>query len=232
MLEPVYRADSKSAAREGMWVRLPPAAPFRIFDVECVASPPDPTLCADVPALGASYSYLLGLYLGDGHLSRGARDVWKLRVTLDKRYPGIIAACGAAIADIRSRPSGRVRKPGCYDVYSYWKHWPCLFPQHGPGPKHRRRIQLVRWQAELVNRYPVAFVTGLIHSDGCRALNIVKGHSYPRYFFSNRSPDILELFELACSLIGVEHRRNRPNCVSVARRASVETLDRLVGAKG
>jgi hypothetical protein len=25
-------------------------------------------------------------------------------------------------------------------VYSYWQHWPCLIPQHGPGKKHERQI--------------------------------------------------------------------------------------------
>jgi hypothetical protein len=29
------------------------------------------------------YAYLLGLYLGDGHLARMRRDVFLLRITLD-----------------------------------------------------------------------------------------------------------------------------------------------------
>jgi hypothetical protein len=30
---------------------------------------------------GAAYAYLLGLYLGDGHIARGARDVYALAIT-------------------------------------------------------------------------------------------------------------------------------------------------------
>jgi hypothetical protein len=43
-----------------------------------------------------AYCYLLGLYLGDGCISRNRR-VWHLRITLDKKYPGIVERCRAAI---------------------------------------------------------------------------------------------------------------------------------------
>lgn len=43
-----------------------------------------------------AYSYLLGLYLGDGCISRDRR-VWRLRIVLDKKYPAIIDRCPEAI---------------------------------------------------------------------------------------------------------------------------------------
>ncbi|MEZ0367070.1 helix-turn-helix domain-containing protein [Mycobacterium sp. pUA109] len=43
-----------------------------------------------------AYCYLLGLYLGDGCISRLPR-VWRLRITLDAKYPGIIQRCREAI---------------------------------------------------------------------------------------------------------------------------------------
>jgi Homeodomain-like domain len=49
---------------------------------------------ASLPA--APYSYLLGMYLGDGCISRDHR-VWKLRIVLDKKYPAIIDRCRQAI---------------------------------------------------------------------------------------------------------------------------------------
>lgn len=42
------------------------------------------------------YCYLLGLYLGDGCVSRHQR-AWCLRVTLDEKYPEIIDRCREAI---------------------------------------------------------------------------------------------------------------------------------------
>lgn len=56
-------------------------------------------------------------------------------------------------------------------------------------------------------------------------------YSYPRYFFSNESLGIQHLFRDACDIIGVEHRNNRRNSISVARRASVALLDEIVGPK-
>src|SRR5689334_17512829 len=45
-----------------------------------------------------AYSYLLGLYLGDGTLSRHPRDVYRLRIFLDRAYPVIVGECEAAVA--------------------------------------------------------------------------------------------------------------------------------------
>ena len=58
-----------------------------------------------------------------------------------------------------------------------------------------------------------------------------KWYAYPRYFFSDESPDIRWLFVTACAELGVESRPNRRNSVSVARRESVAILDRFVGPK-
>ena len=241
MLESVYRAVPKTAVRKDMWVQIPPAAPeFEPNpEVECLASPPDPGACIDDRGLGRYYVYLLGLYLGDGTLHSTHRGVWLLRVTCDLKYPGIISDCRAAIEEVSSLRPGQVPKTGCVDVYSTWKHWPCAFPQRGPGMKHTRAIELTDWQTRLVKVHPHAFVAGLIHSDGCRAMNKIKHvrkdevvrYEYPRYFFSNRSAQIRELFMWACALIGVESRPNNAYNISVAKRASVEILEGFIGPK-
>jgi hypothetical protein len=181
--------------------------------------------------LSGAYAYLLGLYLGDGMLTLTARHVWRLRISLDTKYPDIVARAKAAMLDVAVRRVGEVARPGCVEISSYWKHWICAFPQHGPGPKHLRRVRLKAWQDRLVEQQPGAFLAGLIHSDGCRCQNRVKGREYPRYFFSNKSADIRGLFIAACDVVGVETRPDGPRNVSVARRDSVEILDRLVGPK-
>ncbi len=58
-----------------------------------------------------------------------------------------------------------------------------------------------------------------------------KRYEYPRYFFSNRSVEIQDLFRLGCDLIGVEYRQDGPWNISVARRASVAILDEFIGPK-
>ena len=75
----------------------------------------------------------------------------------------------------------------------------------------------------------------MIHSDGCRVLNrvVVRGktYAYPRYFFGNESRDIQAILGAALDRVGVAWRNNRPNSVSIARRAAVQTLDEHVGPK-
>lgn len=76
----------------------------------------------------AAYSYVLGLYLGDGNISR-TRRVWRLRITLDKKYPPIINRCCYAIGLLMpGQRAGLVQRVGCVDVYLFSRHWPCLFP--------------------------------------------------------------------------------------------------------
>ena len=120
-------------------------------------------------------------------------------------------------------------------MQSYSNHWPCLFPQHGPGKKHDRPIELASWQQETVNDHAGHFVRGLIHSDGCRATNRVvksdKTYTYPRYMFSNESVDIMGLCQASLDRLGIGWRMCRRNLLSVARRADVAALDRHVGPK-
>jgi hypothetical protein len=192
----------------------------------------------DLEAPPDSYVYLLGLYLGDGCLSEHARGVFKLRISLDKRYPGIINECVAAMRDVLPHNRQRVQQipgSGAVEVNTYSKQLRCLFPQHAPGRKHERRIVLADWQEDIVTRRPDLLVRGLIHSDGCRFANTVRHpkrtYTYPRYNFTNRSDDIRGIFCGACDLLGIEWRVVNAWNISVARRASVARLDEFVGPK-
>jgi hypothetical protein len=180
-----------------------------------------------------AYAYLLGLYLGDGCLSRTKKDVYRLRIALDLRYPGIIAECRAAMAAVLPNKVGVTNCPGCVQVNSYSKHWVCLFPQHAPGPKHLRPIILDPWQERIaVEGHPRLFLRGLIHSDGYRGMNrITAGYVYPRYLFSNRSDEIRGLFVQACAAVGIVARPMGRWQVSVARRPDVAHLDTFIGPK-
>jgi hypothetical protein len=120
-----------------------------------------------------------------------------------------------------------------------WKHWPCLFPQHGPGRKHERSIVLANWQEDVVLDFPADFLRGLFHSDGARVRNwatrTVAGrrrrYDYPRWQFVNRSEEILQLCCWALDLVEVAWRRSGPRTVSVSRREAVAALDAMIGPK-
>jgi hypothetical protein len=185
-----------------------------------------------VDELDSAYAYLLGLYLGDGCVSPHHRGVYKLRVFLDTRYPGIISECRAAMSAVlpECRATGIVANQGCVEVYSFWKGWGCLFPQRGSGMKHTRSIVLAQWQQALVDRHPEALLRGLIHSDGCRFINTGTNWVNPRYSFSNRSRDILGIFCDACDRLGLRYT-TCPNTVYVSRKADVAVLDEFIGPK-
>jgi hypothetical protein len=202
--------------------------------------------CAPSPMLPepqADYAYLLGLYLGDGCISlAGARDkrVWKLRIACADAWPGLRRECERAMSTVR--PASKVftqQQVGCTEVISCSRHWPCLFPQHGPGRKHMRKIELQPWQRTIVTTHAGRFARGLFHSDGYRGINRVRAHladgdhwyEYPRYLFTNESADILRLCGDALDRLEVAWRFSRRNSISVARREAVALLDEFVGPK-
>jgi hypothetical protein len=198
----------------------------------------EPRSALSTPLLAPAYAYLLGIYLGDGSLSRHARDVYRLRIVLDQAYPIIIEECATAMSLVM--PENRVLVFQCHkgradEVGCYSKHWPCLLPQHGPGRKHERVIELDTWQRQILERWPWRFIRGLIHSDGCRfqnpAVHPRKTYWYSRYLFSNRSDDIRALFVEYCAKVGVECRASNYWEISVAKRESVALMDQHIGPK-
>ncbi len=209
-----------------------------------VSSPPEPL---------DAYSYLLGLYLGDGCLTPAGdprKGVWRLRVMCSDTWPGLIELCAGAMAAIRpDHKVSRVPSTGCTEVHGNWKHWPCLFPQHGPGKKHDRTIALEPWQQAIVEKHTKEFVRGLVHSDGSRVLNRIKRklpgdgeqyYEYPRYHFTNVSTDIIRLFTEALDRLEIPwkvHTKKRGKSykdtyvVSVSQREAVARMDSFVGPK-
>lgn len=196
--------------------------------------------CGDRTLDHRAYAYLLGLYLGDGHLAHHRRGVLRLTIACSNDWPGLMDAAADATAVVMPASSvGRIRRPGCTMVNSYSKHWACLFPQHGPGMKHTRTITLKAWQKEIVAEFGREFVRGLIHSDGCRSTNrIRRPHSggdrwyeYPRYFFTNASDDIRRLFTDALDGLGIEWKQSNRRVISIAKKDAVARLDEFVGPK-
>jgi hypothetical protein len=180
----------------------------------------------------ADYAELLGLYLGDGHISRLARTE-RLRIHLDARYRAVVDEAEALLR--RCFPANRVgrasRHVGAMVVPSvYHGHLSCLFPQAGPGKKHLRRIELESWQSALVQAAPWSFLRGCIRSDGCVFVNRTGRYEYVSYEFSNLSSDIVDLFIATCEGLGLRPRRY-PRYVRLYRREDVARLLEEVGTK-
>ena len=155
-------------------------------------------------------------------------------------WPGLIGECERAMSAMR--PCSKVstqQQVGCTEVICHSRHWPCLFPQHGPGRKHTRKIELATMAARHCPEIPGEFARGLFHSDGWRGINRVRRrladgdrwYEYPRYLFTNESRDILRLCGEILDQLGVAWRFSRRNTISVARREAVARLDEFVGPK-
>jgi hypothetical protein len=192
----ISRVTGVSRAAIRSWVRgdvpgKPSAArPTRLHCVVCSGTP---QLLPPGP-----YAYLLGLYLGDGCISKHRYGVFMLRISCCDAYPALMDKGEMAMSEVLPNRVCRNRRIGCTEVRASSKHWPCLFPQHGPGPEHRRSIMLADWQQSIVDRFPTPFLRGLIHADGCRILNRFNGTAYPRYHFTNASADIRGIFGHPC----------------------------------
>ncbi|OLE22467.1 MAG: hypothetical protein AUG49_19095 [Catenulispora sp. 13_1_20CM_3_70_7] len=194
--------------------------------------------CDGVELDQSAYSYLLGLYLGDGCITKSPKHrVQTLTIACCDAYPGLIRAAADALSAVAPACSVvRVQRTGMTEVKMYSSHWICMFPQHGPGMKHTRKIELTAWQSEIVEAHPWEFIRGLIHSDGCRSINWTTSSTgrrleYTRYTFTNTSNDIRGLYCWALDLVGVEWRVASWRNISVARRASVALMDLHVGPK-
>jgi hypothetical protein len=192
----------------------------------------------------SAYAYLLGIYLGDGNIVK-VRNVYRLRVTLDARYPGIIEHCSEKIRMVLPENEIGIVEHyykghlSCVDVSCYYKDWPSLFPQHGDGKKHDRPIILRDWQQRIIETYPLEFFRGLFHSDGSRFSNVVNGKDYPRYQFTNMAKDILRMFGETCDRLNLHwtmkvrafRAEKQATDIYISRREDMAFLDQHIGPK-
>lgn len=185
----------------------------------------------------AAYALLLGWYLGDGHIAKARRGVFCLQIANDQKYPELNQEIAATIKLVKPTASPCLRGgPSAIRIEARWKHWPCVFPQHGPGLKHLRTIQLAQWQREIVAEYPEQLLRGLFHSDGCRFVNWAskpdgRRYYYLRYMFWNESEDIRKILTDALDLLDIAWRQPRRNAIAVSWKEAVVALEAFVGPK-
>ena len=180
----------------------------------------------------SDYAELLGLYLGDGHISASTRTQ-RLRIFMDARYTRVVDETETLLR--RCFPHNPVGRFVVHDgaevvLYVYSGHFSCLFPQHGDGKKHDRAIVLEAWQRRILSAAPRAFLRGCIRSDGCVFVNRTGRYEYVSYGFSNYSSDILDLFESTRLAQGLRPRRYT-TAIRLNRRDDVARLLEHVGGK-
>jgi hypothetical protein len=202
--------------------------------------PPRCPRCHGRPLDERAYAYLLGLYLGDGHLILGKNGVWLLSITCCDGWPGLMEQAWLAMpavmpaakvfaAQERVVPTSRAHpSTGC-----------ACSRRMGLGGNTSARSSWNRgrsgsWRSIPVTS-PAAFFTptAVVRSTGSGGpvKDGDRWHEYPRYFFVNHSADILRLCGEALDQLEVMWRFSKPTTISVARRRSVARLDVFVGPK-
>jgi hypothetical protein len=189
-----------------------------------------------------AYCYALGQYLGDGHIAFSRGGAPFLRISMDTSYPEIVTQTVSALK--ATFPAANVLvltyRPEVRIVQVSERSLAVAFPQHGPGKKHLRPIELTEWQLHLTHTYPAELLKGLLHSDGSRCINRfgvpllggrVGRYEYPRYFFTNYSAHIRRIFCDHCEMLGIRWTQSNPRNISVSHRESVAILDAFVGPK-
>jgi len=178
-----------------------------------------------------SYSYILGLYLGDGYINKMKRT-YRLRIFLDSRQDLVIKECEENLKKLFPDNKIAILKTiyNSVIISVYSNFIPIIFPQHGLNKKHERNIKLEEFQKIiLISDF---FMKGLFHSDGSFYLS---KNSYPRYIFTNKSKQIIEMFSDCLLEKGITSRiRKRMNeiyDIQIQNKKDVENLYPILGEK-
>lgn len=181
------------------------------------------------------YAYLLGLYLGDGDISK-VRKTLRLRIFLDSKHVEIEQKVKGALQRVfykNKTTSYKAHKnSNCKTVYVYYSKIDDYFLPGGLGRKHTRPIVLHDWQTKIIKEVPAPFLVGLIHSDGSRYQS--RGRWF--YNFTNKSKDIIDLFIDTANQLGIKYRvrfvpQAQKYMVEITRKAEVIKLDNIGAVK-
>jgi intein-encoded DNA endonuclease-like protein len=185
-----------------------------------------------------NYSYLLGMFLGDGCLTKDKKNVYRIRVTCDAKYPNIIDLVFNSVQT--AMPNNKAYKVyryykdklSCVDVSCYSKDWVLLFPFYQKGRKWTYKIALEKWQQDIIDLYAKDFWLGLYHSDGCRYIAKKK---YVYYNFTQKSNDIFNLFLNTSNTLGVTCSAYKKlgvyNIAAITNKETVNFVDSFAGPK-
>jgi hypothetical protein len=174
-----------------------------------------------------SYSYILGLYLGDGYINKTERT-FRIRFSLDTKYQNVVECCKNELTKLfpNNKINEILQKKTTTVVYVYSNLIPDMFPQIGKGKKHNRKIKLEKWQTDILD--PIFFLKGLFHSDGSYYYSTKNDSWY--YNFRNYSIDIINLYCKYCDVLDISYTKSK-NTVNHYKKDTVLELNNIFGIK-
>lgn len=188
--------------------------------------------------LQSVYSYLLGLYLGDGYINKCKRT-FRLRIFLDEKYLKLNKYAEERMKKLFLKNKINVslqKNKSCICLSVYNNELNDIFPQNGLKKKYERKIELLEWQKEIIA--PIELLKGLIHSDGCFYTEKINDkYTYERFVFSNKSIDLHDIFQKACNTLNIEYDFQHKGNVNfawqtrISKKESVKKLKQIIGTK-
>lgn len=178
-----------------------------------------------------AYSYILGLYLGDGYIDFYPRSL-RLRIFLDSKYDRLNEFVERVLCFLFFENKvyrGFHGNKNCIYFSVYSKELERLFPHLGKRTKHNRKIFFQDWQKNILSG--TELLMGLIHSDGCCYFS----NGLMNFTFTNMSQDIHRIFQEYCTLYGIKFTISHKNGVvfrtNINKREDVKKLYGMIGNK-
>ena len=178
-----------------------------------------------------AYSYILGLYLGDGYIDFYPRSL-RLRIFLDSKYVKLNDFVEKVLRFLFFKNKiykGFHGNKNCIYFSVYAKELESLFPHLGKGKKYNREIVFEDWQKNVLSG--AELLMGLIHSDGCCYFS----DGLMNFNFTNMSQDIHKIFQKYCTLYGIKFTISHKNGIvfrtNINKREDVRKLYNMVGNK-
>ena len=175
------------------------------------------------------YNFILGLYIGDGCITKNKMS-YRIRIVQDNKYKNSIREISSVMESFFEKNSTLTYPEGCTVVTIFDKYLPIYFPQHGEGKKHDRKIELSDFQLENIDYGNL--MRGLFISDGSYYLAKQK---YERYNFTNKSLDIINIFRDCLNYFDISHgcriKQNGIYVVEIQKKSEVVKMKDLVGIK-
>lgn len=201
---------SKSPAGNGVRVRVPPAAPIELERADCL-------------------SYIVGVALGDGNLSRPNGRATRLRISCDSRYLKIASEIVLSLETLfpENKVSKVQRAGNCFDISVYSNSLDLWIPWSvGKGSKMQQHARIPTWILDN-DDYLRRCLKGLIQTDGC----MYTDRGYQMVNFTNNSEvlardvhDALSRFEYRPRFMIVNNGGFTKYTTRVARRSEAARL--------
>lgn len=183
------------------------------------------------------YSYILGVYLGDGCIYKHKDKNYRtLTITSDKKYADLndyTIQCFTRFFGKAPRVVDRTLygRGNAIDIIYSHKHLDLVFPHCGRGHKHDRKIELSPWQESIID--PVQLLRGLFMSDG--SFYIDSQCNKMKIGFSNKSKDIISIAEKYLDIVDVYYRTNTSKSgmyrLNITKKNDVEKMVNMMGTK-